>query len=387
MEIVGAGLEAIQPEKVLGDWQVPTGNFDRVFLVGFGKGAAGISKILEGKLGDKLTDGWIIDATPAKFSKVHFTLGTHPLPSETNVEFTRNAVNQLTNYKLTTNDLVLVVVCGGGSAMLTDPTVSLEELIKTNAELLKSGKSISEMNAVRKGLDAVKAGGLARKLAPAKVVGLIFSDVPGNDLSVIASGPTVADGAENILMVSNMTVLSAMKEKAEKLGFAAEIVTDRLEGEAREVAVKLLDEIRGTSSPSTSLRVNEIRERKQGVEDGGRVLLYGGETTVTAKGDGKGGRNQELVLAGLHGLVTDKTDTGNIVIASVGTDGWDNTPVAGAIGDGQTIQMAQKLGLDFGKYLENNDSYNFFQKVGDYIETGRLAMNVSDVMVVLSAGK
>lgn len=354
MEIMEAGLEAIQPENVLDagfriqDSNLEAGNekldlraFERIFLVGFGKGAGRISQIIEEKLGERLTDGWVIDVSEAKFNKISFTLGTHPLPSETNAIFTRNVLERLC--ELTEKDLVLVVVCGGGSALFTDPTIPVNELIEKNSELLKSGKNILEMNTERKKWDRIKGGGLAEKLQPAHIMGLIFSDVPGNDLVTIASGPTVGGSTENILMLSNLTALEAMQKKAAELGFEAEIYSDKIQGEAREVGKEL------------------IKKSKQ-------ILLAGGETTVTVHGNGQGGRNQELVLGALE-------DIDGYVVASIGTDGWDNSPVAGAIADSKK--------LDPDEYLKNNDSYHYFQKTGDFIETGRLPMNVSDLMVVL----
>ncbi len=418
LEIVEAGLEAIQPQKVLDagfkiqDSSLEAGNekldlrdFNRIFLVGFGKGAAGISRIIEEKLGERLTEGWVIDAVPASFRKIDFTLGTHPVPSKTNVDFTRNMLSTLKEKQLSGSDLVLVVVCGGGSAMLTDPVITLSELIKTNQGLLRSGKNIAEMNEVRKKLDRVKSGGLARQLMPAKVLGLIFSDVPGNDLSVIASAPTVAKNATNVLVLSNMTALSAMKKKAEELGYEAEIVTDRLQGEAREAAKTLLDKIKDKrfeikgETQEAPLRQgfagqagDGIQVKRQEKGKKGRVLLAGGETTVTAGGNGQGGRNQELVLGALQEMSNEQSSINNklamkqfnnITIVSVDSDGWDNGPVAGAVADIGTWQTCQKLGLDVNAYLENNDSYNFFQKTGDCIVTGRLASNVADLIVVL----
>src|SRR3989344_3593381 len=205
LEIMEAGLTAIQPAEVLDQGLSLNGNklviagqgfdlekYDRVFLLGFGKGAAGISKIIYEKLGNKLTEGWVIDMESAQGNRVKYSLGTHTLPSQQNVEFTKNVVLKLEG-KLTEKDLVLVVICGGGSALLTLPSCSIEELVETNRKLLGSGATISEMNTVRKKLDRVKGGGLAKILFPATVISLIFSDVPGNDLATIASGPTVKD--------------------------------------------------------------------------------------------------------------------------------------------------------------------------------------------------
>ncbi len=403
LEVVESGLEAVQPEKILEDLRLekdalilPDGSshvlstHQRVFLLGFGKGSASISQIIESRLGDRLTRGWVIDLVPKTFSKISETIGTHPLPSEANVNFTRQALQQLNN--LTAKDLVIVVVSGGGSALLTDPAISISRLIEINQGLLKSGASIFEMNTIRKHLDSVKGGGLAKTLYPATVVSLIFSDVPGNDLTTIASGPTVKDptsiadavkvaekyhltpispsdftetpkedkcfaNVSNVIVLSNLTALVAMKSKADELGYVAEIYSDKLQGEARDVGRLLIEK----TPPKTA-------------------LLAGGETTVTVKGKGLGGRNQELVLSTLSGLDI------NTAIASVGSDGWDNSPAAGAMGDSTTLKKAQELGLDTQSFLDNNDSYTFFEKVGDGIETGKLASNVSDLIVVFRDG-
>lgn len=391
LEIIEAGLESIQPEKIfdelrLEDYALET--YDRVFLLGFGKGSAGVSKIVESRFSN-LKGGWVIDVVPETFTKIKSTIGTHPLPSETNVEFTKNALSQLNH--LTPKDLVLVVICGGGSALFTLPS-SLPQLINVNQELLKSGANISEMNTIRKHLDSVKGGGLAKMLFPARILSLILSDVPGNDPTIIASGPTAKDpstqedaakvvekyhltsvkptdfsetpkeakyfeNVTNIILLSNLTALKAMKATAEGVGLNAEITSDRLQGEAREAGPLLLDK-----TPSKS------------------ILLSGGETTVTVKSQGLGGRNQELVLGALAHLDS------HTVVASIDSDGWDNSSAAGAIGDTLTVQKAKDLGLSPDEYLEKNDSFNFFQKVGDAIETGRLPSNTADLIVVLKNG-
>lgn len=377
LDIIESGLEAIQPEKVIpeniqlvGDvLTFPDGSFyaldtfDRVFLLSFGKGSAKISRLIEEILGAKLTAGWVIDLVPETFSKIKFTLGTHPLPSETNVKFTKSVLNELSN--LTEKDLVLVVICGGGSALFTLPVNSINRLIELNKELLHSGANIFEMNKIRKQLDSVKSGGLAKHLFPAIVRSLIFSDVPGNDLATIASGPTVKDPAiddkyfravTNELILSNLTALDAMKKKGEELGFPVKIYSDQLQGEARDVGKILIE-----NTPLKSL------------------LLAGGETTVTVHGSGIGGRNQELVLGAI-------SDLNGSVIASVGSDGWDNSPSAGAIADASSLKKAQDLNLNINSFLDNNDSYNFFQKTGDFIATGKLSSNVSDLMIILKNG-
>lgn len=405
LQIIEAGLSAIQPENVIHknislqdtiltiqDKTFDLSHYEHIYLIGFGKGSAGISKLIEEILGERLSEGYVIDTNEEKFSKIKFTKGTHPLPSLENFKFTKKVIERF-NGKLTKDDLVLVVICGGGSAMLVAPNkISLDQKIAVNKALLTSGATIIEMNTVRKHLSRVKGGGLAKILYPSTVVSLIFSDVPGNDLSFIASGPTVKDAtsiddawrlikrfkiekkvslakndmietpkedkyfekAKNLLILSNQTALSAMFEKALLLGWKVSILSDRIEGEAKTVGKRLID--------ST---------------DSGSILLAGGETTVTVHGKGEGGRNQELVLGAMPLLNDD------ITVASIGSDGWDNTPFAGAIGDAQTLNKAQYLNIDPQMYLNSNNSQEFFEKVKDGITTGRLPSNVSDLMVVL----
>ncbi|MGH7203577.1 MAG: DUF4147 domain-containing protein, partial [Candidatus Levyibacteriota bacterium] len=167
--------------------------FDRVFLLGFGKGSAGNAKRIEETLGDHLTDGFVNDVVEDEhFQKIHYTKGTHPLPSQENFSFTNHAIEHFET--ISEKDLVIVVTCGGGSVLFEAPhKLSLDQMISVNKALLESGATITEMNIVRKHLSKVKGGGLAKILFPATVVNLIFSDVPGNDLTVIASGPLVKD--------------------------------------------------------------------------------------------------------------------------------------------------------------------------------------------------
>ena len=402
LQLIESGLESIQPQKILKESFIleksilkvqnetfDLNNFERVFLIGFGKGSAGISKIIEGKLGNFLTEGYVIDNVSQGFSKIHFTEGSHPLPSQANVDFTKNVLNKISG--LTEKDLVLVVICGGGSAMFEDPNVGLDTLIKISQNLLRSGATISEMNVIRKHISKVKGGELAKHLYPATVVSLIFSDVPGSDLSTIASGPTVKDltavedaweiinkygilkdidipkssfaelpsddkyfeKVHNLIVVSNKTALLAMKQKAKELGYETDLYSDRLQGDAKTIGEQLI----------------KIAKPK-------RILLAGGETTLKVKGNGKGGRNQALVLAALPFVGEDT------LIASFDSDGIDYYYFAGAIGDAQTVQKAEKLKLDRGEFLSDDNSYGFFQKTEDGIYTGKLESNVSDLMVV-----
>jgi glycerate-2-kinase len=399
LQLIEAGLSAISPRHIMTSHFRLDGatlsiqnktfdlsRFEHVYVVGFGKGSSGICKYIEKVLGSRLTAGWDIDVVDEKFEKISYTKGTHPLPSQTNVTYTENVLDSLKN--LSEQDLVLVVICGGGSAMFEAPHIPLARLEAVNKELLKSGATISEMNMVRKHLSKVKGGGLAEKLYPATVIGMMFSDVPGNDMSVIASGPTVMDPTmlshveevvekyklqsvnkndfietptdekyfryvTNLIMVSNKTALTQMADEAKKLGFHAVILTDRLQGDAKKVGKILLSETKN----------NEI-------------LLAGGETTVHVTGNGTGGRNQTLVLASLQHIHENET------IAAFDSDGWDFTTFAGAIGDSTTMDKSDSLGLEIKSFLDNDDSTTFFQKTNDGINTGKLESNVSDLFIV-----
>ncbi|OGH29132.1 MAG: hypothetical protein A3F30_00950, partial [Candidatus Levybacteria bacterium RIFCSPHIGHO2_12_FULL_37_12] len=352
LNLIETALSSIQSENVIGksitvsdntltikDKTFDLSSFNRVFLIGFGKGSAKNSKLIEEKLGEKLTEGYVIDTNPEDFKKIKFTKGTHPLPSEQNLIFTKFLLKDELR-DLSEKDLFIVVITGGGSALFENPyRVTLDKLISIEEQLLKSGADIFEMNTVRKHLSLLKGGGLLKYLYPAKVISIISSDVPGNDLSVISSGPTVRDNTtvedalnivdkyrlrdiarddltqtpkedkyfervSNILILSNVTALETMKQKAQELGITASIYSDKFQGLARTVGKELIE-----STMSNS------------------ILLAGGETTVRVTGNGEGGRNQEVVLSALLNI-DDKT-----VISSFGSDGWDNSPFAGAIGD------------------------------------------------------
>lgn len=412
LEIVEEALSSVQTENVLNnsvkvdgniltikDKDLPAGrqafdlsSFDRVFLIGFGKGSAKNSKFIEDKLGNYLTAGFVIDTNPEDFQKIKFTLGTHPLPSQVNLDFVNNVLQRISN--LTEKDLVIVVITGGGSALFETPyRASLEKLIESNRALLKSGADITQMNTVRKHLSKVKGGGLSKHLFPATVVSVIASDVAGNDLSVISSGPTVKDPTtiedalsilnkyminmtrsdlvskddlwetpkedkyfekvSNILILSNITALEAMKKKSEELGINTLIYSDKFQGEAKIAGQELI----GKTAPNS-------------------ILLAGGETTVKVTGEGVGGRNQEVVLGALLNI-DERT-----IICSFASDGWDNSPFAGAIGDIYTLNKARGMNLEPSEFLNSNNSLEFFEKVGDGIETGRLPSNVSDLIII-----
>lgn len=402
LDLIEEALNSIKPSNVLAkNFKVKENiliiqgkkfnlnDYEKTYILGFGKGAAKICKLMEESLGMFVNGGFVIDVSEANFDKLQFSLGTHPTPSEINVEFSKKAVETLQN--LNEKTLVLVVICGGGSALFDVPNIPLEKLIAVNNALLRSGANIREINTIRKHLSKTKGGGLAKLLQPANVVSLIFSDVPGNDLSFVASGPTVFDKTtiydaidifykyrfadlglsesdfsetpkdekifernKNILMLSNLTALNAMQKKAEKLKISCEIYSDKFQSDAFLAGKALIEKTKQHS-----------------------ILLAGGETTVEITNpNGRGGRNQALVLASLYEL-DEKT-----VIVSFDSDGWDNAPVAGAIGDTETLEKAKKLGLNPQEYLREDNSFIFFKNVQDAIITDRLYSNVSDLIIV-----
>jgi hydroxypyruvate reductase len=306
--------------------------------------------------------------------------------SPNNVSLTKKILS-LTHH-LRAEDVVLCLISGGGSALFANPHIPLEKYQKLTKALLKSGAEIHEMNTVRKHVDGVKGGRFATHCYPATVVTLLVSDVPGNEPAFIASGPTVRDKTtnrdaqrivakyglpqvpfsetpknaklfkqvHNIMALDNVKAVNAMAVEARKLGLKPHIVTTKLSGEARDTGIRLLHGIKKKTA-----------------------VIAAGETTVTVTGHGKGGRNQEVVTGSIHLLST----LPHCALASMGTDGIDNTPAAGAIADDKTLAIERKKGLRCTKALENNDSYPFLKKLKKLIITGPTGTNVSDIMVAV----
>ena len=393
-------------------------NYERVLAVGAGKGTALMAQAVEDVFGDRIDDGVIIVkyGHTRPLNRIREIEASHPLPDEAGVKGTEEIIETLKDVDEKT--LIICLLSGGGSALLVSPAegISLKDKQVTTDLLLKSGASIEELNGVRKHLSRVKGGRLASIAYPATVITLILSDVIGDRLDVIASGPTVPDRStfmdavkviekynlvkklpNNVLSMlldgiagklpdtpkagedcfkkgspvivgSIRQAINAARNAANKLGFDTEMVTDKLQGEAREAAVYLAD------------LAKMVRSSRKGGKP--MCLLSGGETTVNVKGSGKGGRNQEFALA--FALEIEGVD--GITLLSAGTDGTDGpTDATGAIVDGETIHFARKLGVDPEKYLENNDSYNFFKKIdeGHHLITGPTGTNVMDVQIIM----
>lgn len=370
--------------------------YNRIFFIGIGKCAADAAIGIENVLGDYIDDGIVVDMRKVALKKIRSFVGTHPFPSEQNVAITRLVKELLENAN--ERDLIITVISGGGSSLLCLPHKTTHQVLtKITSSLMKQGATIDEVNTIRKHTSDIQGGQFAKLAYPARVVSIIFSDVPGDDLSVIASGPTVMDttqindaenifkkydikklcgvpeceiietpkelkyfeNVDNILLVTNKRALNAMKKKAELLEYKAVIVDSKIEGEAREVGVSLANK---GNMPRT-------------------CFLYGGETTVTINpsvSDGVGGRCQELALSSIPFI-----DTHSILVASA-SDGWDNTDMAGAIADSKIRNYAKMLSLESGDWLEKNQSYGFFEKTKGHINTGRTGMNVSDLYFTLN---
>lgn len=374
---------------------IPLAAVKRIFLVAVGKCALAASLALEDILGDRLTDGVVIDVECfAQPKKVRFCLGDHPFPSEKNIDATKWIIDLLQD--ATVEDLIIFVVSGGGSVLLCQPeNFTCQQEAEVIRCLFKAGATINELNTVRKHLSLARGGYLAKYAYPARGVSLVFSDVPGNDLNFIASGPTVLDrttiadalavinkyralfdcgfatgnlletpkdekyfaNLKNILLVTNRLALEAMVKEAQTLGYQALIKTDCLEGEAKEIGRQLAEELK--TAPTKT------------------IFLYGGETTVNLQGRGRGGRNQTLALAALPTIPEDG------LLVSLASDGWDNTPHAGAISDIIVKRAAETSERSIQNYLDDDDSFSFFERFGGYLDTGRTGANVSDLILSL----
>ncbi|MEW6617137.1 MAG: DUF4147 domain-containing protein [Patescibacteria group bacterium] len=366
----------------------------KIFIVGIGKCALEAVQALEDVLGDQIYGGVMVDVHDGKLrtGKIQVFVGDHPLPSERNISATKAIIDLLKGAE--EKDLVIVIVSGGGSSLLCQPeNLTCFDERKINECLFKAGAPIQKVNTVRKHLSLAKGGYLAKYAYPARVTSLIFSDVPGDDTQFIASGPTVRDTTtvddarsvlneyqvlsscsfaenglietpkeekyfervKNTIIVSNRIALEVMKEVAERKGGKAKINSHDFSGHARHVGAGVVD----------ALKIAPLDT----------FLLYGGESTVVLKSGGKGGRNMEVALSALR-FASDHD-----VIISLASDGRDNTEFAGGICDIITKQKAIRFGLNPREYLDRNDSYNFFVKTGDYIDTGDTGSNVSDLIV------
>jgi len=390
--------------------------YDRVFLVGGGKATAPMARAVEDLFGRKIHKG-IINVKYGYTEELSLTRiieAGHPLPDSNGVEGTKRIIALLK--KCGKKDLIFSLISGGGSALLPLPAgdITLSEKLKITSSLMACGATIDEINAVRKHISSVKGGQMAKAAYPATTINLILSDVVGNKMDVIASGPFVPDSStfndaweilkkynlknipatilahlkagmkgqvsetpkadepffssvHSLIVASNTLALKAASKKARELGYKTMILSSMIEGDTTHVAhvhSAIAREIIQTGNPIPSPA----------------CILSGGETTVTIKGKGLGGRNQEFALV----AAMDIAEAENIVILSGDSDGTDGpTDAAGAIADATTLSRAMNMGLNPSHFLANNDSYHFFQKLGDLLITGPTNTNVMDLRIML----
>jgi len=377
-------------------------DFDRVQVIGAGKASAAMARAVERVLGRRIAGGVVNvpDGARTGLRRIELNPAGHPIPDERGqqgaqriLEIARAAGSR---------DLLVCVISGGASALLPAPAPPLTLAAKQEItrQLLNAGATIHELNSVRKHLSAIKGGQLAAAAYPATLITLILSDVIGDDLDVIGSGPTVGDRStveqaesvlrkygvqavpfqetpkpgdprlarvQNLIVGGNRLAMDAAASKAKELGYRTLVLSSSIDGETRDIArmhAAIARELRAAGKP--------VRRPA--------CLLSGGETTVTVRGKGKGGRNQEFVLAAAIAL----EDQGPVTIFSAGTDGLDGpTDAAGAIADEKTLARAQDLNLDAREFLRNNDSYHFFEPLDALVKTGPTGTNVMDVRILL----
>jgi glycerate 2-kinase len=429
-EIFEAAVRAVDPAEAIrrhvvrdgtrltiGRERVDLAGVRHIVVVGLGKAGASMAAAVEEIVGDRIARGVVV----TKYGHVQATRtiriheAGHPVPDDAGIAGAQAVLDHVQG--LGAADLVLVLISGGGSALTPAPVegITLAEKQALTKALLACGADIREMNTVRKHISRIKGGQLARAAAPARVFTLILSDIVGDPLDAIASGPTVPDprtyadalaildkyhlrqeipgsirahleaGAagkvpetpkpddplfarvKSIMVASNIQALEAANAEAQRLGFQTMILSSFIEGETREIArmhAALALEVRASGNPSKAPA----------------CLITGGETTVTLQGKGKGGRNQEFALA----AALDIAGLPDVVVLSAGTDGTDGpTDAAGALADGDTVRRAVALGLQPRAALDDNDAYPFFERLGDLIITGPTRTNVMDVRLVL----
>ncbi|MFQ6095840.1 MAG: glycerate kinase [Candidatus Bathyarchaeia archaeon] len=432
LNAIEKALNAVNPESLMkskvvldGDMlkidgrELDLSDFRRVFIVGGGKASGSMAEALEEILGDRIETGVVVvpRGTSGKYntSRIEIHEASHPIPSSDSVEGARKIMKIAEHAG--EKDLILCLISGGGSSLMAmpRPEVSLDDKKRVTQMLLRSGATINEINAVRKHISAFKGGMLAKEAYPASLVSIILSDVIGDNLDVIASGPTVPDTStyedamtvlkryelwetipnsvkkvlldgvrslitetpkpgdkvfkkvHNIIIGNNRLATSAAAQELQHYGINTVFLTSFLEGEARDVGLML------------AAIALEIFRFGNPVPKPAAIVL-GGETTVTVVGNGIGGRNQEVALS----AATKIEGLDGMAIASATTDGIDGpTDAAGAIVDGGSMTRARRLGLNASDYLRNNDSYSFFSKMGDLMLTGPTGTNVNDLSVVV----
>ncbi|BEQ15719.1 glycerate kinase type-2 family protein [Desulfoferula mesophila] len=433
--IIKAALASVDPSRAVkealslegdqltvGDQAIDLKRYQRIIVVGAGKAGAPMAQAVEEVLGRRIGAGRVVvkDGHGAPTEAIEIMEASHPVPDDRGVEAGRS-IAELVRQEAAPDTLFLCLLSGGGSALLVAPAdgVSLADKQQTTRLLLASGADIGEINAIRKHLSQLKGGNLARLAAPGRLISLIISDVVGDRLDVIASGPTVADrstweqcrdiltrygiwdqvpdpvreriqqgldgvvpdtpkpgdsalaGVTNLIVSSNRMAVDQALGQARELGYAPLLLSTTIEGETKDVArmhAAMAREVLASGNPLPAPC----------------CLLSGGETTVTLGDDpGVGGRNMEFALA----AALDLEGLSGVLAVSVGTDGTDGpTEAAGAWADGESVARGAAQGLKARRFLERHDAYNYFQPLGDLIVTGPTRTNVMDLRLVLVRG-
>ncbi len=391
--------------------------FKKIYAIGFGKASAYMAFALEEKLSGYIDEGAVVVKYGHSSScrKIAVHEAGHPVPDQNGLDFSKRIIDIAK--KATADDLVICFISGGGSALFESlpKKIMLDDLIELNKLLLQSGANINEMNTVRRHISEVKGGQLMRLIYPAKCASLIISDVPGDELESIASGPTALDdttfqnageiidkynlsgkippsvlvhlqsgtegkisetvksddiileNVQNIILGNIDLAIDAASSAAKQSGFEVIRDFDPLEGEAGKTGERI-------AQVMAKYKENTDCEKPL-------CLIFGGETTVTMHKGGKGGRNQELALSALIQLADFK---GSFALLSAGTDGTDGpTDATGAVISNDTIDTTQRLQLEPEAFLQQHDSYHFFEKTGDLLKTGPTGTNVNDLVIVL----
>jgi hydroxypyruvate reductase len=390
--------------------------FRRVFIIGAGKAGFPMARAAASLVADKLSGGIVVvkDGSSGEIPGISLRQAGHPLPDERGIRAAHEIIDLL--QEAGEDDLVICLISGGGSALLTAPAigVALEDLQELTRLLLACGADINEINTLRKHLDEAKGGKLARYTHPARLATLILSDVIGDPLNAIASGPTVADPTtyqdalhvlerhdilgrtppailahlmrgqagkvletpkpgepdlvdnQNIVIANNRWATEAALERARSEGFNTCLLNTTLQGEARQAGYGLASMARQVAATGQPVPRPAC-------------LAAGGETTVTLRGDGLGGRNQEAAL----GAVAELAGLENVLLVTLATDGEDGpTDAAGAVVSGETLRRAQQAGMHPGDFLARNDAYHFFEPLGDLLITGPTLTNVNDLALI-----
>ncbi len=405
--IIRKSIESALPDQAvaaaLKNLKHPEG---KLILVTVGKAAWQMAAAAQQQLGDRLDQGLCI----TKYGHVkgeipHVTCieAGHPVPDHNSIAATRKAEELVTG--LTEKDTVLFLVSGGGSALFEDPLVSLEELQNITSQLLASGADITEMNCIRKRLSRVKGGRFAELCAPAHVFSIILSDIVGDPVDMIASGPACPDSStcedaqkivEKYHLSLSETVMNLLRQETPKhltnvethvTGSVKQLCAAAMqEAERRGYApVFLTSSLSCTARDAGSFLASIARDHADTDQPLGYIA--GGETVVHLTGHGLGGRNQELALAAAEGIA----DLNNCALASVGSDGTDGpTDAAGGIVDGTTAEKLKEEGISIPAVLADNDAYHALKQVDGLVMTGPTGTNVNDVTVLLiqpAAGK